>query len=163
MAKRTSRPATVKSRDDVLARLAAQRAAVEALEEAAGLDLTAEREALARTERDEDAARRRAARAEEELRRAVEASRSAREAIRRRLAPFVERGASAAAIAALHGVPASLVVPRSAEASEPDATSGPDAPSGASETPEPIEPARDAGPFDASEKVEAGVPGWAGE
>jgi hypothetical protein len=163
MAKRTSRPATVKSRDDVLARLAAQRAAVEALEEAAGLDLTAEREALARTERDEDTARRRAARAEEELRRAVEASRSAREAIRRRLAPFVERGASAAAIAALQGVPASLVVPRSAEASEPDAASGPSEPV---EPVDPDEPARDGGEGDASETSVtgvAGVPGWAGE
>ena len=104
--------ATTKDRDAVLAKLAAQRAALDALDASALADVSAHKQQIADAERTVQRLAHRITDEERQLRDARALARQARDAIRAQLSRFVVAGAPPASVAALHGVPSSWVEPR---------------------------------------------------
>ena len=109
-----NRPTTTKDRDAVLAKLAAQRAALDALDAAALADVSGLKEQIADAGRTVQRLLRRIADEERQITEARALARQARDAIRAQLSRFVAAGAQSAAVATLHGVPVSWVEPREA-------------------------------------------------
>ena len=101
-----------KDRDAVLAEMAARRAALDAFDAAALVDVSAHKQRIADEERTVQRLAHRIADEERQLRDARARIAVDRDAIRAQLGCFVAAGAQSAAVATLHGVPSSWVEPR---------------------------------------------------
>ena len=106
-----SAPQTTSAREALLAKLAERRAALDALDAAALVDVSDEKAQIASAERTIERLLRRIEDEQRQVREARAQVASARSAIRSQLGRFVAAGAPAASVATLHDVPLAWVEP----------------------------------------------------
>ena len=124
-------PQTASAREALLAKLAERRAALDALDAAALVDVSDEKAQIASAERTIERLLRRIEDEQRQVREARAQVASARSAIRSQLGRFVAAGAPAASVATLHDVPLAWVEPLESGAGEEEAQDEPEEPEAA--------------------------------
>ena len=131
-----STPQTASAREALLAKLAERRAALDALDAAALVDVSDEKRQIASAERTIERLLRRIEDEQRQVKEARAQITTARSAIRSQLGRFVAAGAPAASVATLHDVPLAWVEPLDPAAGE-EGTDDADTERGQSEASEP--------------------------